>query len=170
MPAKGTSATTTAPDPAERTWLRFFYRNRRPTKIGHWNSQFFCWWARVGLPPRFLGALEVRDRVSGRARRDAVVVVALGGQQYIVSMFGTISDWVQNLEAARGYAVISHGGAVPVRLSLLPQEERAPVLKEFVRIASSGRKHLPLPVGAPLADFASVAAQYPVYRIAALRA
>jgi hypothetical protein len=34
-----------------------------------------------------------------------------------------------------------------------------------VRIASSGRKHFPLPVGAPLADFAAIAPHYPVYRI-----
>jgi hypothetical protein len=43
----------TEPDPAERSafnWL--FYRNRRPTRFGHWVSQFFCWWARIGLPPR----------------------------------------------------------------------------------------------------------------------
>jgi hypothetical protein len=31
--------------------------------------------------------------------------------------------------------------------------------------ASSGRKHFPLAVGAPLADFAAMAAYYPVYRI-----
>jgi hypothetical protein len=34
-----------------------------------------------------------------------------------------------------------------------------------VRVASSGRKHFPLSVGAPLADFAAIASQYPVYRI-----
>jgi hypothetical protein len=34
-----------------------------------------------------------------------------------------------------------------------------------VRVASSGRKHFPLPVSPPLADFAAIAAQYEVYRI-----
>lgn len=42
-------------------------------------------------------ALEVRDRISGRMRADAVVVVTVDGHQYIVSMFGTISDLVRNL-------------------------------------------------------------------------
>jgi len=153
------------PDPAESTSLRWFYRNRRPTRLGHWCSQFYCWWARAGLPPRFLVALEVRDRVSGRMRADAVVVSTVNGQQYIVSMFGTISDWVRNLEAANGDAVLCHGGSRRVRLVLVPAEERAPILQEFVRIASSGRKHFPLPVGAPPADFAAIAAEYPVYRI-----
>jgi len=47
----------------------------------------------------------------------------------------------------------------------VPPEDRAPVLREYVRVASSGRRHFPLPVGAPLADFAAIAAQFPVYRI-----
>jgi hypothetical protein len=98
-------------------------------------------------------------------RQDAVVVPTVAGQRYVVSMFGTISDWVKNLEAARGNAIISHGGSVRARLVLVPPEERAPVLREYVRVASSGRKHFPLSVGASLTDFAAIAAQYPVYRV-----
>ena len=45
------------------------------------------------------------------------------------------------------------------------RKDRSVVLREYVRVALSGRKHFPLPVGAPLADFAAIAAQYPVYRI-----
>ena len=84
------------PDPAERrAFYRLFYRNRRPTWFGHWVSQFFCWWACLGLPPRSWVALEVCDLVSGRLRADAVVVSMVAGRRYIVSMFGTISDWVR---------------------------------------------------------------------------
>jgi hypothetical protein len=93
-------------DPAERSaFNRLFYRNRRPTWVGHWVSQFFCWWARLGLPPESWVALRVRDRISGRLRQDAVVIPTVAGEQYVVSMFGTISDWVHNLEAANGDAV-----------------------------------------------------------------
>jgi hypothetical protein len=154
------------PDPAERSaFNRLFYRNRRPTWVGHWVSQFFCWWARLGLTPQSWVALRVRDRVSGHMRQDAVVIPTVAGQRYVVSMFGTISDWVHNLDAANGDAVISHSGSVHVRLVKVAPEERAPILQEYVRVASSGRKHFPLPVGAPLADFAAIASQYPVYRI-----
>jgi hypothetical protein len=154
------------PDPAERSaFNRLFYRNRRPTWLGHWVSQFFCWWSRLGLPPRAWVALQVRDRGSGRMRQDAVVIPTLAGQRYVVSMFGTISDWVHNIDAAHGDAVISHGGAQRVRLVPVPPEQRALILREYVRVASSGRKHFPLPVGAPLADFTAIASQYPVYRI-----
>lgn len=80
-------------DPAQRSWFnRRFYRNRRPTWLGHWVSQFFCLWATIGLPPRAWAALVVPDRVSGHTRADAVVVTTVDGQRYIVSMFGTVSD------------------------------------------------------------------------------
>ncbi|MBZ5609837.1 MAG: nitroreductase family deazaflavin-dependent oxidoreductase [Acidobacteriia bacterium] len=160
--------TFTDRDPAENSaFNRLFYRNRRPTWFGHWVSQFFCWWARVGLPPRNWVALQVHDRVCGRMRADAVVVPTVNGERYVVSMFGTVSDWVQNLEAAHGDAIISHGGSVRVRLALVPPAQRALILQEYVRVASSGRKHFPLPVGAPLQDFAAIAGRYPVYRIEA---
>jgi hypothetical protein len=94
-----------------------------------------------------------------------VVIPTINGERYVVSMFGTISDWVQNVEAAHGEATISHGRSVRVRLVPLPPEERALILQEYVRVASSGRKHFPLPVGAPLANFAAIASQYPVYHI-----
>ena len=161
-----TSNTFAEPDPAERSALsRLCYRNRRPTWLGHWVSQLFCFGARLGLTPQSWVSLEVRDRASGRMRADAVVVPTVAGERYVVSMFGTISDWVQNVEAAQGDAIIAHRGPAHVRLVLVPPEERAPILNEYVRVASSGRKHFPLPPGAPLADFAAIAAQYPVYRI-----
>ena len=165
-PMAETSNTFAEPDSAERSALnRLFYRNRRPTRLGHWVSQLFCFGARLGLTPQSWVSLEVRDRVSGSVRADAVVVATVAGERYVVSMFGTISDWVQNVDAARGDAIIVHGASAHVRLIPVLPEERAPILKEYVRVASSGRKHFPLPPGAPLAAFAAIAAQYPVYRI-----
>lgn len=153
-------------DPAERSaFMRLYYRHRRPTWFGHVTSQFFCWWARIGLPPRLLVALEVVDRISGKKRCDAVMTPTVRGQRYVVSMFGTLSDWVQNLEACHGDAAIYHGRREHVRLILIPPQERAPVIKEFARIASSGRRHLPLATDASLSDYAAIAALHPVYRV-----
>ena len=106
------------PDPAERNaFNRLFYRNRRPTWVGHWVSQFFCWWARLGLPPQSWVALRVRDRVSGRMRQDAVVIPTVAGDRGTWSRCSARSQiGCSNLEAANGDAVISHGGSVRVRL------------------------------------------------------
>jgi F420H(2)-dependent quinone reductase len=153
-------------DPAERNALmRLFYRNWRPTHVGRWVNRLWCWWSGLGLPPRFQAALEVRGRASGHRRSNPVVITSVNGKRYLVSMLGPESDWVKNVEAAHGDAVIHQGRRSHVRLVSVPPEQRAPILQEYVRIASSGRHHFPLPVGAPLSDFEAMAARYPVYRI-----
>jgi deazaflavin-dependent oxidoreductase (nitroreductase family) len=153
-------------DPAERSGLmRLFYRNWRPTRLGRWANRFACWWSGLGLPPRFQAALEVHGRTSGRVRSNPVVIATVEGKRYLVSMLGPESDWVRNVEAAQGDAVIRQGRRSRVHLVAVTPEQRAPILREYVRIASSGRQHFPLPVGAPLPDFEAIAEHYPVYRI-----
>ena len=153
-------------DPAERSAvMRLFYRNWRPTRLGSWVNRFWCWWSGLGLPPKFQAALEVRGRKSGRRRSNPVVIATVEKKRYLVSMLGSESDWVRNVDAAHGDAVIRQGRRQHVHLAIVPATERAPILREYVRIASSGRQHFPLPVSAPLADFEAIAERYPVYRI-----
>jgi deazaflavin-dependent oxidoreductase (nitroreductase family) len=153
-------------DPAERSALmRLFYRNWCPTRLGRWVNCLMCWWSGLGLPPRFQAALEVHGRKSGRRRSNPVVIATVEGRHYLVSMLGPESDWVKNVEAAHGDAVIRQGRRRRVRLVAVPPEQRAPILREYVRIAPSGRQHFPLPIGAPLSDFESIAGRYPVYWI-----
>jgi deazaflavin-dependent oxidoreductase (nitroreductase family) len=124
-----------------------------------------CWWSGLGLPPRFQAALEVRGRTSGRWRSIPVVIATVEGERYLVSMLGPESDWVKNVGAAHGYAVIRQGRRHRVHLVEVPRQQRAPILREYVRIAPSGRQHFLLAVGAPLSEFEAIAGRYPVYRI-----
>ena len=152
-------------DPAERGVLRFFYRNWHPTRLGLLVNRLMCWWSGLGLPPKFQAALEVQGRRSGRTRSNPVVIATVEDKSYLVSMLGPESEWVKNVEAAHGNAVIRWGRRRRVHLMAVPPEQRAPILREYVRIAISGREHFPLAVGAPLSDFEAIAGSYPVYRI-----
>jgi F420H(2)-dependent quinone reductase len=153
-------------DPADRSALmRLFYRNWHPTHLGRWVNRFMGWWSGVGLPPRFQAALEVHGRTSGRRRSTPLAIATVEGKRYLVSMLGPESDWVKNVEAAHGDAFIRQGRRRRVHLVALPPEQRAPILREYVRITRSGRQHFPLPVGARLSDFEAIAGRYPVYRI-----
>lgn len=153
-------------DPAERgAFLRLFYRNWRPTRWGRWVNHLMCWWSGLGLPPRSQVRLEVQGRKSGRRRSNPVVITPLDGERYLVSMLGAESDWVKNVEAAQGNAIIRQGHRRRVHLTAVPPGQRAPVLREYVRIAASGRRHFPLPPGAELSRFEEIADSYPVYRI-----
>ena len=153
-------------DPAEHDLLlRFFYRDWRPTRMGRWVNWLNCWWSGLGLPPRFQAALEVRGRTSGRTRSNPVVIATVEGERYLVSMLGPGSDWVKNVEAAHGEAVIRQGRRHPVHLVAVAPAQRAPIIREYVRIALSGRQHFPVAVDAPLSEFQAIAEHYPVYRI-----
>ncbi len=153
-------------DPAEQSAImRLFYRNWRPTRLGRLVNRLMGWWSGMGLPPKLQAVLETRGRVSGRMRSIAIVIATLDGQRYLVSMLGPGSEWVRNVEAANGHAVIRQGRRRQVRLVPIPPAERAPVLREYVRIAPGGRRHFPLPVGAPLSEFEAIAGRYPVFRI-----
>ncbi len=145
--------------------MRLFYRDWRPTRLGHWVNRFSYWWSALGLPPKIQAALEVRGRVSGRTRSLPVGIATVDGKQYLVSMLGPGSEWVKNVEAAHGDAVIRRGRRRRVHLVPVPPEQRAPMLREYVRIATSGRQHFPVAVGAPLSEFEAIADRYPVYRI-----
>ncbi|HEY1296794.1 MAG TPA: nitroreductase/quinone reductase family protein [Chloroflexota bacterium] len=157
---------TPSRDPAERNpTMRLFYRDWRPTRLGKWLNHIQNWWCAAGLPPRFVASLEVRRRRSGRTRANPVVIATVAGNEYLVSMLGTESDWVKNVEAACGDAVLRHGRRRHIHLVAVPPEERASVLREYVRLASSGGQHFPVTAGAPLSEFQTIAARYPVYRI-----
>jgi deazaflavin-dependent oxidoreductase (nitroreductase family) len=154
------------PDPSERSALmRLFYRDWRPTRLGRWVNRFAGLWSGFGLPPRFQATLAVRGRTTGRMRSSPVVIADVEGKHYLVSMLGPGSDWVKNVEAAHGDAVIRQGRRRRVRLVAVPPDERGAILRGYVRIASSGRQHFPVAVGAPLCDFEAIAERYPVYRI-----
>jgi hypothetical protein len=80
-------------------------------------------------------------------------------------MLGDGSEWVRNVRAAGGEAFIKRGRSHPVRLTEVPAEERGPILKAYCQVATSGRRHFPVPQDAPLSEFSAIAADYPVFRI-----
>ena len=153
-------------DPAERSpLLRLLYRDWRPTRIGRWVNRLASSWTALGLSST-QAVLEVRGRASGRRRSTPVVIATVEGERYLVSILGLGSEWVKNVEADHGDAVLRQGTRRPVHLVGVPPTERAPILSAYVRVATSGRRHIPVAVGAPLTEFEKIAERYPVYRIA----
>jgi len=80
-------------------------------------------------------------------------------------MLGDNSEWVKNVRATGGEAFIKRGRLIPVKLTELPPHNRAPILKAWCQVATSGRQHLPVPHDAPVSAFESIATDYPVFRI-----
>ena len=109
--------------------------------------------------------VAARERRTGQLTSTVLVAARHEGQLYLVSMLGNSSEWVQNVRAANGFARVKRWSVTPIRLTEIPTEQRAPILKAWCRVATSGRKHLPVAPDAPVQAFEAIAADYPVFRM-----
>lgn len=128
-------------------------------------NRITSWLASLGLMPSKTVTLEVRGRRSGQMRSTVINWVEQDGQRYIVSPRGE-AEWVRNVRAADGEAVIRRRGRQSVRLEEVPTEQRAPILKAYLGENTwSTRQHFEVDPKAELTEFAGIAARHPVFRI-----
>lgn len=147
---------------------RWLYRGQRPNWIARvlnraWTAIFSSRFA-----PSYLATLEVTGRKSGRAISLPVVIALVDGERYLVSMLGDKAQWVHNVRAAGGRAVIRSGGCEMIRLEEIPADQRAPILKAYLQRAPGARPHMPVNKDAPLAEFERIAAAFPVFRVVSI--
>ena len=118
------------------------------------------------LAPRGGATLEVIGRRSGRPVSLPVAVAELDGDRFLVSMLGRDANWVRNVRAAGGHAVLRRRRhREQVVLDEIPVAERPPVLRRYLGIAPGARPHFPVDWHAPTRDFVPIADRYPVFRI-----
>src|SRR5262249_27257839 len=146
-------------------FTRWMYRGKRPNRIARFLNNA---WASIfgwGVAPNYAATLEVTGRKSGRIFSLPVVLAVVGGERYLVSMLGENVNWVQNVRAAGGRAVLRSGDREEVRLEEVPANQRAPILKAYLQRAPGARPHLPVNKDATLVEFQRVATEFPVFRI-----
>jgi len=148
-------------------WVkRWMYRGGRPQRLAKALNRLWAMAFSSGrLSPGNAMTLEVRGRRTGRTIAFPVVVANHEGQRYLVSMLGENANWVHNVRAAHGRAVLRRKGAEPVRLIEVPVAARAPILRSYLDAAPGARPHLPVDRHDPLEAFARIAADYPAFRI-----
>jgi len=127
----------------------------------------------LGLVPKTVVVLEVRGRRSGRLRRSVVVRTPRSGEQYLVALAGE-SEWVRNVRAAAGLAVIRRGSSrTRVRLLELSPEERPAIIWAYLHRpgwsspSSEARHYFGVRPDASLKEISAVVERYPVFRISA---
>ncbi len=129
----------------------------------------------LGLAPRDAVTLEVRGRRSGKRRRTPILRTPYQGEDYLVALAGE-SEWVRNVRAAEGHAVIRRRGDHRVRLVELPPEERPLVISEYLQrgVERSGSKaaakqasyYFAMNPDSSPEEIREVADYYPVFRMA----
>jgi deazaflavin-dependent oxidoreductase (nitroreductase family) len=125
-------------------------------------------WATVfglGLGPRRWVSLEVKGRKSRRIVRFPLGMADLAGHWYLVSMLGEHCNWVLNVRAAGGRAVIRHRRAIDCHLVEVPPAERPEILRRYLQKVPGSRPHIPISRRASITDFAAIAPRYPVFRV-----
>ncbi|WP_433664604.1 nitroreductase/quinone reductase family protein [Nocardia sp. CA-128927] len=145
---------------------RWMYRDGRPGAA----ARVLNWIARVQysaglLSPHYAVTLEVAGRRTGRAVMLPVVAVEYTGNRYLVSMLGPDVNWVRNVRAAGGQAVLHRCGTEGVQLEEVASESRAPILRRYLAVAPGARPHCPVDRHASLDEFEKISDQYPVFRI-----
>ena len=120
-----------------------------------------------GIAPNYAATLEVKGRKSGRLISLPVVLAIVDGERYLVSMLGQEAQWVQNVRAADGRAVLRSGKREDIRLEEVPVGQRAPIIKAYLKRAPGARPHVSVSKDAPLAEFEKIAAEVPVFHVVA---
>ena len=147
------------------SYLRWLYRGGHPNGFARLQNRGTAIVFAAGIVPDRAGMLQIPGRRSGRVISFPVVIADFEGERYLVSMLGQDANWVRNLKAAGGHAVLRHGRRENVTLEEVEPGARAPILRRYLQVAPGARPHIPVNRKAPLAEFARVAADYPVFRI-----
>ena len=149
-----------------RSWYRaLLYPDRRPNALSRKLNLAGAWASSIGIAPSLMVSLETKGRRTGRPLRVPLVVAELEGGRYLVSMLGENADWVRNVHASNGEAVLRHGIIEPVKLQEVPVSERPPILRAFLKRAPGARPHFDITPNASLEEFARLAPRVPVFRV-----
>jgi deazaflavin-dependent oxidoreductase (nitroreductase family) len=163
------SATTTPGRGAVRRLYgvkRWMYRGGRPGLLARAMNRASAVHFSTGLlSPKRAVTLEVPGRRTGRVISFPLVVADYAGGRYLVSMLGKDANWVRNVRAVGGRAVLRRGGRQKVHLVEVAPADRAPILRRYLALAPGARPHVPVDRNAPLEEFERIAEQYPVFRV-----
>lgn len=146
-------------------FYHWMYRGRRPNWLARILNRAGMAIASMGITPSYFVTLEVTGRKSGRTISLPMAIAIVNKQRYLVSMLGEHVQWVQNVRATGGKAVIRHGNREEILLEEIPTDQRAPILKAYLQIAPGARPHVPVHKDAPLAAFEQIASDFPVFRV-----
>src|SRR5689334_8762060 len=89
---------------------RWLYHGNRPNWIARILNRGWVIMHSTGIAPNYLVTLEVTGRKSGHHISLPLGMTIIDGQRYLVSMLGDNVQWVQNVRAANGKAVLRSGG------------------------------------------------------------
>ena len=144
---------------------RWLYRGGRPNRLARLLNGGWAWLAARGLGPGRVVTLQVPGRRTGRVISFPLVVADYQDERYLVAMLGEATNWVANVRANGGRAVLCRRRREAIRLLEIEPAARASILRAYLAHAPGARAHIRIDQHAPLAEFAAIAEKIPVFRI-----
>lgn len=138
---------------------------RQPTAIEKFFNRALGALIGLGIGPSHIYLLEVRGRKSGKLYTTPVDPLELKGKRYLVAPRGR-TQWVRNAEAA-GEIVLRRGGnRQKLRLRVLSDSEKPPILKAYLDdYKTEVQRYFSIAAGSPPEAFIGIAANYPVFEL-----
>ena len=138
---------------------------KKPNTLTKKMSSFLGWLAARGIGPKRMVRLEHKGRVSGDIRSTAVNWTEHDGLRYLVSPRGE-TQWVRNVRADGGRAVLRHGGnSETVRLEEISVEGRAAIIKQYVGDYKVVKREFGLEPDDSIEQYDGIAANHPTFLI-----
>ncbi len=144
---------------------RWMYPDGRPNGPARLLNRGWAIVHATGLLPQRDVTLEVPGRRTGRMLSFPLVMADYEGERYLVSMLGENSNWLRNVRAVGGRAVLRHGRREAVCLEEVDPDARAPIVRRYLSLAPGPRAFIPVDRDAPLEEFQKIAPQVPVFRV-----
>lgn len=91
--------------------------------------------AASGRAPKQLHSIQAGDAAGGRLISIPVVVADHEGDRYVVAMLGEGTNWVANVRAAGGNAVLRHRRHEHVRLEEIDPKRRGRILRRYLQLS-----------------------------------
>ena len=146
------------------------YRRRlpkggRPNRLARARNLVSATVISAGIWPQRFVTLEVRGRRTGRIVKFPLVMADYEGGRYLVSRLGNEANWVHNVRAAGGEAILRHGRREAVRLEEVEVSERAPILRRYLACPAGVKLQVPIDKNSSLEAFVHIAPLFPVFRV-----
>ncbi len=138
---------------------------QRPSRIETLFNRLLGRLVALGMGPKYMRVLDVRERKSGRLFSTPVNLLELNGVQYLVAPRGN-TNWVRNARVAGRVRLRGGRRSFNYRVEEIPSQERPDVLKEYLKkYAREVQRYFSVEAGAEREAFLAIAEEHPVFRL-----
>ena len=138
---------------------------RQPSALERLFNRCFGLLVGLGFGLKYHYLLQVRGRKSGKLYSTPIDLLEIDGRRFLVAPRGR-TQWVRNAEAAGVVSLKRGSWQRSFSLRAIPDADKPPFLKAYLdSFKTEVQRYFPVPAGSETAEFATIAANYPVFEL-----